>query len=207
MALMASIYDVKPAFQQLLRPLSRQLARWQVTPNQITISALLLSLLTGICIAYNPTQTWPMLLVPIMLFLRMALNALDGMVAREYNLQSAFGTFLNELGDVLSDVFIYLPFAFVSSVSATLIIAIVILAIISEMTGIIAVQIKTQRRYDGPMGKSDRAFVFGLAATLIAWHLATAWLNTLFAFVAISLVATIFNRMHKALQAQHDYHT
>ena len=31
-----------------------------------------------------------------------------------------------------------------------------------EMAGVVAVQIGAERRYDGPMGKSDRAFTFGL---------------------------------------------
>ena len=37
---------------------------------------------------------------------------------------------------------------------------IVVLTLVSEMTGVVAVQIGASRRYDGPMGKSDRAFVF-----------------------------------------------
>jgi CDP-diacylglycerol--glycerol-3-phosphate 3-phosphatidyltransferase len=42
-----------------------------------------------------------------------------------------------------------------------LIVAVVVLAVVTEMTGVVAVQIGASRRYDGPMGKSDRAFVFG----------------------------------------------
>jgi CDP-diacylglycerol--glycerol-3-phosphate 3-phosphatidyltransferase len=34
----------------------------------------------------------------------MALNAIDGMLAREHDMQSPLGAMLNELGDVLSDV-------------------------------------------------------------------------------------------------------
>ena len=52
-----------------------------------------------------------MLLVPLVLFKRMALNAIDGMLAREHGMKSALGGFLNELADVISDAAIYLPFA------------------------------------------------------------------------------------------------
>ena len=47
------------------------------------------------------------------MFLRMAFNAIDGMLAREFGQQSALGAFLNELTDVVSDAALYLPFAFV----------------------------------------------------------------------------------------------
>jgi len=38
----------------------------------------------------------------------------------------------------------------------------VVFALIGELTGVVAVRIGASRRYDSPMGKSDRAFVIGL---------------------------------------------
>ena len=35
-----SIYQLKPRFQQLLRPLLSRLAQWRVSPNQITLLAM-----------------------------------------------------------------------------------------------------------------------------------------------------------------------
>lgn len=198
---MASIYDLKPAFQNLLRPLSNWLANHRVTPNIITVSATFLSLLTGILIMLYSTSRWVWLLVPLILLVRMILNALDGMIAREHQMQSPLGTFLNELGDVFSDVFIYLPFALIPNISTMLVISVVILAIISEMTGVIALQIGAKRRYDGPMGKSDRAFIFGAIGLLIGLGLTyTNWLNLIFAIMTILLLFTIINRTIHALK-------
>jgi CDP-diacylglycerol--glycerol-3-phosphate 3-phosphatidyltransferase len=198
---MASIYDVKPAFQRLLRPLSNWLAAHRVTPNQVTLSALCISFLSGLCIVLFPMSQWPLLLVPFILLLRMILNAIDGMIAREHHQKSALGTFLNEIGDVLSDTFLYLPFACIPGVASSLIIVIVILAIISEMTGVVAIQINASRRYDGPMGKSDRAFVFAVAALMLGINRETlSAVNIIFSLVAILLVVTIINRIHKALK-------
>lgn len=42
----------------------------------------------------------------------MALNAIDGMLAREFNQQSTLGAILNEVGDIISDAALYLAFAF-----------------------------------------------------------------------------------------------
>ncbi|MEO8401397.1 MAG: CDP-alcohol phosphatidyltransferase family protein [Gammaproteobacteria bacterium] len=200
---MASIYDLKPAFQNLLRPFSNWLANRGVTPNQVTIAALLISLLTGLMVYLYPTGRWSLLFVPIVLLLRMMLNAIDGMLAREHQMQTALGTFLNEIGDVLSDTFLYLPFSLVPGISPFLVINIVVLSIISEMTGVVAIQIGAKRRYDGPMGKSDRAFVFGVLGLLLGFGIkAHTWLNIILGITLILLIITIMNRTIHALKDQ-----
>ena len=62
---------------------------------------------------------WALLLLPPVLFVRMALNAIDGMLAREFAQKSALGAVLNELGDVVSDTALYLPFATIAGVDAS----------------------------------------------------------------------------------------
>ena len=108
---MASVYDLKPAFQRLLRPLVGALAKAGVTANQVTVAALLLSVATGAALLAWPDRRWVLLAVPAVLFVRMALNAVDGMLAREHDQKSRLGAVLNELGDVLSDSALYLPLA------------------------------------------------------------------------------------------------
>ena len=195
-----TIYDLKPAFQNLLRPICRALANAGVTANQVTVTALLLSLVVGGLFALNPTSAWAAYLVPIWLFVRMALNAIDGMLAREHNMKSALGGVLNEIGDVFSDTALYLAFAFVPGLSPVLVITVVLLAIFTEMAGVVAVQIGASRRYDGPMGKSDRAFVFGLLALLLALGIEVGtWVNVALGIVAALTAWTIVNRCLKAL--------
>ena len=70
-----------------------------------------------------PTQRWPLILLPIILFLRMGLNAIDGMLAREHGMKSNLGAVLNEVGDVISDSALYLPLALVPGVSPYLLVA------------------------------------------------------------------------------------
>jgi len=196
-----TIYDLKPAFQNLLRPVCKALANAGVTANQVTVIALLLSLVVGAIFALNPSAQWAALLIPIWLFLRMALNAIDGMLAREHHMQSELGGILNELSDVIADAALYLPFALVPGISPMLVVAIVILSILTEMAGVVAVQVGASRRYDGPMGKSDRAFVFGLLALLLALGFDLQWwANAGLATVAVLTAFTVFNRSSKALQ-------
>jgi CDP-diacylglycerol--glycerol-3-phosphate 3-phosphatidyltransferase len=197
---MASVYDLKPRFQQLLRPLLHRLAAVGITPNQITVAALILSFSVGGAIAWHPDARWPLLLLPAALLARMALNALDGMMAREFDLQSHVGAFLNELGDVLSDSALYLPLATLSGFEPTLVVAVVLLAALSEMAGVVGVQVGATRRYDGPMGKSDRALVFGALGLLLGLGVeAGAWVHALLGVVAALLLVTIARRARRAV--------
>ena len=195
-----TIYDLKPAFQKLLRPVCSALAKARVTPNQVTVAAMLLSFVTGAAFVIWYSDRWVLFLVPLALVLRMALNAIDGMLAREHGMQSELGGLLNELGDVISDIALYLPFGLIAGISPVAVIATVLLAVLSEMTGVIAVQIGASRRYDGPMGKSDRAFAFGLLAVLLGSGVEPgAWANAGLLLIALLTVMTIVNRSRAAL--------
>ena len=163
---MISIYKIKPTFQKLLFPILRFLHQRGVTANQITWASILLSIGIGICFWYAQQFHWLLLTLPLGLFTRMALNALDGMMARTYNQQSKQGELLNELGDVVSDVFIYFPLLKLEPQSAYLTVIFIGLSIINEFTGLLGKVVINERRYDGPMGKSDRAFVVGLYGLL-----------------------------------------
>ncbi len=197
---MPSIYALKPAFQSLLRPVVNTLARIGVTANQVTVFAMLLSLAAGAAIAFTRGGR-ALLLLPAVLLARMALNAMDGMLAREHNQKSALGAILNELGDVISDAALYLPLAIVPRFDSRLIVAIVILAILTEMTGVVAIQIGASRRYDGPLGKSDRAFFFGLIGLLLGFNIRIEPAVPYILWAAIVLlVLTILNRARQALR-------
>lgn len=197
---MASIYQLKSAFQNLLRPLTRALASAHVTANHVTLAALALSCLVGGVIALYPDRT-SLLLLPGTRFIRMALNAIDGMLAREHDMKTRLGAVLNELGDVLSDSALYLPLALVPGFNLWLIAGLVILAVIVEMTGVVAIQIGAARNYAGPMGKSDRAFAFGLMALLLGLGVpAGAWVTAALSIMLLLSSFTVYNRARLALR-------
>jgi CDP-diacylglycerol--glycerol-3-phosphate 3-phosphatidyltransferase len=181
---LSSIYQLKPAFQNLLRPLVRTCAQRGITANAVTLAALVISLIVGAVLILNAEiHTGWFLLLPLWMFLRMAFNAVDGMFAREFGQQSALGAYLNELSDVIADAALYLPFAFIAPFSIWSIGALIWLAALSEMTGALGPMVGAPRAYNGPMGKSDRAFVFGalgllvgLGITLPLWSSAVVYL-------------------------------
>jgi CDP-diacylglycerol--glycerol-3-phosphate 3-phosphatidyltransferase len=191
----ATLYDLKPRFQALLRPVSDALVRAGLKANDVTLGALLLSVAHGAWIAVIPASPWPLLLIPVTLFVRMAMNAIDGMMAKEHGQASKAGAVLNELSDVAADAALYLPFALIPALDAPLVVLVVVTGIIAEMAGALGPLIGVARRYDGPLGKSDRAFAFGLLAVLIGIGIAPGSWSTLYVAALLLLSAlTVLNR-------------
>lgn len=198
-----SIYALKPKFQSLLRPLVRLLYRLGVTANQVTMFAALISVLIGLSLFWLPSPRICFLAIPIWFFLRMALNAIDGMLAREFGQQSRLGAYLNELTDVFSDSAMYLPFALIAPFNGFWIGTIIVLAALTEMTGVLGQVIGRTRQYQGPMGKSDRAFVFGALGLAVAiWPALPTWLGWLQVLLVVLLAWTVWRRMHAGLKDQ-----
>ena len=77
----------------------------------------------------------------------------------------------------------------------------IFLAALTEMAGGLGTVSAASRRYDGPMGKSDRAFVFSLlaiwiavAGTLPAWSVWILWA------IAALCAVTVVNRVRSGLR-------
>jgi CDP-diacylglycerol---glycerol-3-phosphate 3-phosphatidyltransferase len=193
-----SIYQIKPQFQALLRPLVRTLFGMGVTANQVTVLACALSIVLGVCLYIWPVS-WAFALVPVWMFLRMALNAIDGMLAREHGQASKLGAFLNEITDVLADAALLLPLAVVAPFHPLAVGVVILLAAVSEFTGVLGQTVGASRRYDGPMGKSDRAFVFGAVYLWLAIAPLPYWMAWSLPVIAALICWNIVNRIRLAL--------
>ncbi|CBG88396.1 CDP-alcohol phosphatidyltransferase [Citrobacter rodentium] len=140
-----TLYRIKPAFQALLRPLMFWLHKHRVTANHITLAAIGISFLTGGVLLFFPRPEL-LILLPVVLFVRMALNALDGMLAQTIN-------------------------------------------------GV--------RSYAGPLGKSDRALVFGAWGLVLSiWPQLATWNNAVWSIAIILLLWTSINRCRSVLGAE-----
>ena len=198
---MISIYNLKPKFQALLKPVLEFLHKKGVTANQITIFSVIWSFVIAVLFWFSDENNFFFLALPIGLFVRMALNALDGMMARIYNQQSKLGEILNELGDVISDVALFLPLLKFEPKALYLIVIFICLSIINEFAGILAKVVSGERRYDGPMGKSDRAFVIGLYGLLAFFGIYNlSYSLYIFTLLIILISISTIIRLKKALQ-------
>lgn len=197
---MISIYQLKPRFQALLRPMVARLDRTGITANAVTLVAMSVSCALGMVLflAQSPRL---FLLLPLWMFLRMALNAVDGMLAREFGHKSPLGAYLNELTDVVSDAALYLPFVLIAPFGWGSVAIVIFLSGLSEMTGALGPMVGVERHYDGPMGKSDRAFVFGaLGLWLGAAGSLPGWAFWIMPAVALLILLNIVNRIRNALK-------
>lgn len=195
-----SVYALKPRFQELLRPLVRALHARGISANQVTLFACALSVASGVFLSLYARHSWLFCWLPLCFLIRMALNAIDGLLAREYGQQSALGGYLNELCDIVSDAVLYLPFALVLPMGPWGMGVVIFLAALSETSGILGQVHGNGRRYDGPMGKSDRALVFG---ALGLWYGLGGglggWTAVLVLVVIMLLGLTVWRRVKNGL--------
>ena len=197
---MISIYNLKPKFQSLLSPVLEFLHSKGVTANQITLASVFWSFLVATLFWFADSNSYFFLALPIGLFVRMALNALDGMMARIYKQQSKLGEVLNELGDVISDVVLFLPLIKYEESALYFIVVFICMSIINEFAGILSKVVSGERRYDGPMGKSDRAFLIGSYGLLCFFgfnHF--TYSSYIFIFLIALIGLSTFIRLKKAL--------
>jgi CDP-diacylglycerol--glycerol-3-phosphate 3-phosphatidyltransferase len=193
-----TLYDLKPGFQGLLRPLVARLAAAGIRPNQITIAAGVASMILGAWLALEH-RGW--ILLPLFLAVRMALNAMDGMLAREHGQASRLGAVLNEFMDVISDAALTLPLATLRGWNPLAVAGAIFFAALTEMAGVMGLTIGSTRRNDGPFGKSDRALALGILGAWLAfdWPV-SGWVREAAPAVWMILCcATIVLRVRRAL--------
>jgi CDP-diacylglycerol--glycerol-3-phosphate 3-phosphatidyltransferase len=194
LAHMPTLYELKPRFQNMLRPLVARLAVAGVTANQVTIAAGVASIALGAWLTLEH-RGWGIL--PFFLVVRMALNAMDGMLAREHGQASKLGAVLNELMDVISDAALALPFATLPGWNPLAVAGAILFAALTEVAGMLG----RTRRYDGPFGKSDRALALGVLGAWLAFGWPVSGLVRQAAPLAWILLccATIVQRARRAL--------
>ena len=163
-------YALKPAFQRVLNPVVALLRRVGVTPNGLTWSALVLSGVMGWMFVQGQEEPVWFFVVVMSLLLRMILNALDGMMARSHDMATKGGAVLNELGDVVSDALVMWPLALLPGMHAGWVGLLLWLSAVNELSGVLGGWLNGERRYDGPMGKSDRTLAWGVLCLFLGFE-------------------------------------
>lgn len=185
-----------------LRPLIAAAQRRGITPNRLSVINLGLAAAAGLLLALFPGAQLPLLLLTLVLMLRVVLDLLDGMMARELGECSELGVLLNETVEALGATLLYLPLALHPGIAAWLLVLVVTLGLCAEIVGLSALKIGPERRLEGPFGKRDRAILFAVIGLILAFDTqAAAWLPwLLLPAVALTLI-TIGNRFRAALRA------
>jgi len=196
------IYSIKPKFQQLLNPVKTLFVKLKIHPTTINLLALLISIIGGILLYYSANNLLLLIYIPFIAFIRTALNALDGMVAREMKVENQkFGEVLNEFIDRLSDSAFFIGASLVAYANQTLGLLSFISVLLVSYLGIIGKSAGGSRQYLGLMGKADRMFWLSVAAVAILIWNNTQIINWFFMFVIIFSIITMFQRF-KAIKKE-----
>jgi CDP-diacylglycerol--glycerol-3-phosphate 3-phosphatidyltransferase len=185
----------------LFRPAANFMARAGVTANQVTASTILLSLAAGTAVFSRPEQRWPLIMILSVMFVRLAFNHIDGMLAREHGMLTPLGGILNELSDVISDIALFLPLAAISGIAPWPVFLAVLFGVITEMAGVIGLTIGAGRREDGPLSKKPRGICFAIIIlAIILGEPPGGWMNVLLIALLPLMVLTIINRVTGAIR-------
>jgi|SRR3989344_5693088 len=191
------IYTIKPRFQKFLNPVKNLCVKWNIHPTLINIIALIVSITGGLALYYSDKFSLLLLYIPLMAFVRTALNALDGLIARELKVKNQkFGEVLNELSDRFSDVIIFLGIAFSSFVVIYLAFIVIIFILLNSYLAILSKAAGGKRRYEGIIGKADRMFWLSVIAIIIYFTNNYKIMNYFLWFMVVTLMITFIQRFY-----------
>ncbi|MEK7216663.1 MAG: CDP-alcohol phosphatidyltransferase family protein [Chloroflexota bacterium] len=197
------IYGIKPRFQQALTGVQDRLVAWGVHPDVLTYAGLAISVAGGGALACSEHAPWLLWLVPPAAFLRTALNALDGMVAKAAGVARPWGEVLNEFCDRLADIALFGGLAVSAPERALPGLAVLLGVLLSSYLGVLSKAAGGPRQYGGIMGKADRMIWLSVASVAAVTLGPAVWPVFLLA-VAAGVLVTIVQRAvatHAALQS------
>ena len=190
-----STYTLKRQFQELLLPAQDLLIEKKLSPNQITSIAFTMNVIAAFSLMALERGSLLSLGLIAVFFLRMALNALDGMVAKKTNQMTWRGAVLNEVTDYLSDALFLLALAIYTAEAWDLWALLGFSVMASEfVSALVFSKPGLDKVNSGPLAKSDRTVFFGICLFLSFLPPASQWLEfALIVAVSLSLL-TCFNR-------------
>jgi len=192
---MSGLYAIKPRFVRSLGGIEDRLVRRGVSADRLSYTAVAVSVLAGVALGagYTVHHRWWLAVGPLVL-LRLALNALDGSVARRTGTARPFGKVVNEISDRLSDTFLIAPL--VLFIPPLLVVVVLITTFITSACGALGNVVGTGRLTKGPMGKADRCLVLSIAAVIAGLTgVAVAPFFLALVLVAIGGAITILGRL------------
>jgi CDP-diacylglycerol---glycerol-3-phosphate 3-phosphatidyltransferase len=188
------VYAIKPAFQRSLGGAEAWLVARRVHPDVLTGAALGLAMLGGGLLYAGATAPGLLLLVPLVALGRIALNALDGLVARATGLARPWGEVLNEVSDRLADVALLGGLALAPTSDGRLGAATLVAVLVSSYLGLASKAAGGPRQYGGLMGKADRMLYLALVAVVAGLAGRPEWLNAYLAVVLVGALVMIAQR-------------
>lgn len=189
------IYRIKPRFQQSLQGVEAYLVARRVHPDYLTLAALALSVIGGLALIASRWSHWLVLLIVPVALGRTALNALDGLVARDTGLARPWGEVLNEFCDRLADVSLLAGVALSPGGNQPLGAVTIVVMLLSSYVAILSKAAGGCRQYGGIMGKADR-MIYLSVSVVVAFLIPALPIFTYFLGIVLAgLIVTLVQRL------------
>jgi CDP-diacylglycerol--glycerol-3-phosphate 3-phosphatidyltransferase len=158
------LYASKSATLARLAPLVDRLAATGVSPDALTLSALPVALIAGLCLLASPAVPSVLVAIPFLAGLRLLLNLLDGAVARRTGRIHPRGELYNEVVDRLADIAFLAPVAVLPGASTTVVLLGVVGSVLASHVRIVAKAAGGDRIYGGILSKPGRMALLSACA-------------------------------------------
>jgi phosphatidylglycerophosphate synthase len=189
--------------------LAAALARWEVSPNAISVASLVVALAGGACLVLAPHLDCPgcavllLLAAGVLIQLRLLCNLLDGMVAVEGGRKTAVGGLYNEIPDRIADVAILVGAGYAAARipwASALGWGCAALALMTAYLRALGQTLGAPALYLGPMAKQQRMAVMTLAciaaAIAVRGQRVPEVLAGALAVIACGTLITCWRRIH-----------
>lgn len=193
------LYQLKFPYRKILEPLGQKLKN--IDPDWFAYIALAVAFLTGLSYYFAHLSPHLLLLAIFLIFCRMTLNTLDGVIAIAQGKSDIRGEIVNALPDRYSDVFTFAGIAFCSYTNSILGILGLASVFLVSYTGMLGKAIGVSWQHHGPLGKVERLILIMLASfaqyVFILYKIdlgMSAFDVTMILFILLGQVA-VFNRI------------
>ena len=158
----------------------------RIHPDAISYASILSSALAAVCFWQSSKYPWLLIIGPLLCYVRLWLNMLDGMVALAAGKASLRGEILNDLPDRVSDVLIFAGVAHSGLCMVESGYWAAIFALLTAYVGTLGQAVGARREFGGMMSKPWRMVMLHLGAwvTLVALK----WTGHNFVYLRLTLL-------------------
>lgn len=190
-------YRSKQATVGRLSGIVGRLAAAGVTADAVTLSAVPVALLGGLCLLLSPAVPAVLVLVPVAAGLRLALNLVDGALARATGRAHARGELLNEVVDRIADLALLGPVAFLPGAQRETVLLGLTGAVLASFVGVASRAAGGARLYRGILSKPGRMALLAVSAIAVLLIGPGAWGP----FGPVLLVGTVLTAIERFVGA------
>ncbi|MEX0777590.1 MAG: hypothetical protein WD042_17940 [Phycisphaeraceae bacterium] len=180
--------------------------RARVHPDTISCASMVFAAAAALGFYYATDFPWLLLAAPLLCYVRLWLNMLDGMVAQAAGKASRRGEIFNDLPDRVSDILIFAGVAHSGLCNPFLAYWAALLAVMTAYVGTLGQAVAGHREFAGIMSKPWRMVVLHLGAWtafMLLWQHGTSALGPLTVLdhtnilIIVGCLQTVFIRLRR----------